>query len=130
MRRVVIVLSVLLALPVSGCAVLGRALTAIEVVSTVDDLAGTSRVPRDPTAVVTGTNGQGLRLNIAPGEGRITVLSDGSSVDVDCEVQGPLVTSRWRDSATWSRVRTADGLSGYLSNAYLDVDAPGEVPAC
>ena len=130
MRRAAIVVSVLLILPLPSCAVLGRALTAVEVVNTVSELAGPVEVPRDPTAVVTGTHGSGLRLNVQPGQGRLAVLPDDTSVDLLCQVQGPYVASRWHTSSTWSRVRTAPGLTGYVANAYLDVDAPGGVPAC
>lgn len=124
----------------SGCAVAARLLMAAEAIDTLHDLAEDFPVdPRPPvrtaaigpTAVVSGTHGDGLRLNARPGQDRLLTVPEGTSVAVLCDNTGPEVTGSARTSSTWTYVRTADGSTGFMSNAYLDVDPGGPtVPRC
>lgn len=124
----------------SGCAVAARALTTAEALSVLHDLAeglpDESPAPVSDRsglvlAVVTGTGGAGLRLNGSPGADRLTVLPDHTVVVVDCVAEGPTIDGPVARTPAWSHVTAPDGLTGYLSNGYLEID-PGSpaVPAC
>ena len=128
-------------LPASGCAVAVRALAVAEAVDTVRDLAAGPGGTAEPAAVgaggggavlavVRGTGGSGLRLNAEPGAGRLRVEPEGAAVVPLCQVQGPPAGRRGHESATWTRVRTADGAVGFMANAYLEFTAPSGVPEC
>jgi hypothetical protein len=122
----------LTAVPFTGCAVAARLATTAEAVSTIRDVLGAGRESREPApaaavevhAVVDHTHGSGLRLDLRPGSGRITVLADGSVVTVLCSTTGPGVDGPRGMTAQWSFVRTGDGHEGYMSEAFLapDVD--------
>jgi hypothetical protein len=132
-RRVVrsAVALMLAAAPFTGCAVAARLATTAEAVSTIRDVLGTGRESPEsaPTAavdvhaVVDHTHGSGLRLDARPGSGRITVLADGSVVTVLCSTTGPGVDGSRGTTVQWSFVRTGDGHEGYMSEAFLVLDA-------
>ncbi len=114
----------------SGCAFVVRALVAVEALDTAHGIFESARdeestplapVGTEVLATVVGTGGSGLRVNRVPGADRVGVLPDGSVVVVLCAAGGPQVTGRRGESSTWSHVRTADGTTGYMSDAYLDV---------
>lgn len=123
----------------SSCAVAARLLMAAEVIDTVNDLAEnytdnprpTARTSGAPTATVAGTRGDGLRLNARPGQGRMFTVPDGTSVAVLCDVLGPEITGWAGTTSTWTYARTSDGNTGFMSNAFLDIDLGGAtVPRC
>lgn len=132
-------LAAALAVSTSGCALAGRALTTAEVWTLVDDLTeeSTDRTPSvllaaedgTPRAVVTGTGGEGLRLNGRPGADRLDVLPDGALVTVECWADGPTVVGPMGTTSAWARVGAPGGATGYMSGAYLET-SPGPVPAC
>jgi hypothetical protein len=121
----------------SGCALAARALMAAEAIDTLHDLTQdfSTDQPTAPgattvaTAVITGTHGSGLKLEARPGAVRLLALPDGARVTVLCDVTGPMVRGSGGTSSTWSRVRTAEGRVGYMSNAYLDI-SPGTITGC
>lgn len=129
------------ALPLSGCAMALRVLSAAEGVAVVGQLLAPPTGPpamersvtesHDVHAVVGGTRGSGLRLNGRPGADRLSVLPDGTHVAVSCRTPGPHVNGPYASTSTWVDVRTSDGHSGYMSIAYLVLDAdPATVPSC
>ena len=137
----VLAVAVLIALPVSGCALAGRLLSAAGAASTVHDIleagagppapARTGSQSREVHAVVSGTGGSGLRLNRSPGEDRLGVLPEGTEVTVTCRAVGRPVTGPYGSTSTWSRVHTPDGRDGFMSDAYLVLDVePAAVPSC
>jgi hypothetical protein len=118
-----------------------RVLSAAEGVASVAQLldppAGLAGAERslsenhDVHAVVGGTRGSGLRLNGRPGADRLSVLPDGTRVAVSCQSPGPHVNGAYESTSTWVSVRTSDGRSGYMSIAYLVLDADtASVPPC
>lgn len=132
---------VLSVLPLSGCAAALRVMAAAEGVAAAGELldphGGPPSAERsaaenlDVRAVVGGTRGSGLRLNGRPGADRLAVLPDGTDVAVDCRTPGPHVDGPYASTSTWVGVRTWDGRSGFLSTAYLLLDADAAtVPPC
>lgn len=112
----------------SGCAVAARVLTAVELLEAMGEFAdrasdgtrGASSMHEQPIATVTGTGGEGLRLNDRPGGDRIDALPDGTLVDVLCRVDGPERNGPFGPTTEWLQVRVPDGRSGYMSSAFLD----------
>jgi hypothetical protein len=121
----------LAALPLTGCAVAARLATTAEAVSTIRDVLDAGRAAPAPAptaavevhAVVDHTHGSGLRLEARPGSGRRAVLPEGSVVTVLCSTPGPEVDGPRGRTVQWSFVRTGDGQDGYLSEAFLVLDA-------
>lgn len=119
----------------TGCAVALRLLTALEIASAVDDVVDAMPEGRSTShpllgpgqAMITGAGEDGLRLNRSPGSHRIDVFPDGSVVTVECRTSGPLIDGALGETAVWSQVRTSDGRTGFMSDAYLD-RGPGDVP--
>lgn len=128
-----LLVAVVLATSVSGCAMAWRGLT---IISALDDLAehdessivATTQQQGLVEAVVTGTGGEGLWLRGGPGVDPLIVVGDGTVVVVDCHTDGPTVANALGETSTWSHVTTPQGDTGYMSNGYLDVD-PG-APTC
>jgi hypothetical protein len=130
----------LLVLPVQGCALAGRLLTAAGTAASVVEMvepdaeagAATSAAAERRTAyaVVSGTGRSGLRLNRQPGVERLAVLPDGTRVEVLCRAVGRVVAGPYGPTPGWSSVRTPDGRTGYMSDAFLriDVDPDGVSP--
>ncbi|MCO1657835.1 SH3 domain-containing protein [Pseudonocardia humida] len=130
----------LLVLPVGGCAVAGRLLTAAGTAASVVEMvepgaeagAATSAAAERRTAhaVVSGTGRSGLRLNRVPGAERLAVLPDGTRVEVRCRAVGRVVGGPYGPTAAWSSVRTPDGRTGYMSEAFLrfEIDPDGVSP--
>lgn len=135
---VLLAAALVLLLPLSGCALAGRLLGTASAASVRDalDTDPERAVPattgaRVIHAVVNGTRGSGLRLNRDPGAGRIAVLPDGTVVTVLCHAVGRPVTGPYGSTSTWSYVTAPDGRNGYMSDAYLVLDAdPAAVPRC
>jgi hypothetical protein len=138
-RRVAVLLvsAALLAL-VPGCALAGRLLTVVDTVQTVHDLVGDfqEQPPAPPgstpmTATVTGTGGDGLRLNARPGADRRAVLPDGTVVAVLCRTDGPQRDGPFGPTSDWLWVRIPDGRLGYMAAGYLDIGTSATaVPSC
>lgn len=142
-RRVaaLLVCIAMVSLSLSGCAAAARVLTAADVVSRLNDIVA-SFPPSgavDPRlseaskarAVVSGTGGAGLRLERRPGSGRLSVWPDGSDLTIECAATGPRVSGPRGATSTWSRVTTADGDQGFMSDAYLEVtEGTDAVPPC
>lgn len=135
----VVLAGFLLVVSTSGCAVAARLLLAAEAIDTVHDITEdfpdnprpSAQTTSAPAATVSGTHGDGLRLNARPGHGRMFTIPDGTSVAVLCDVTGPEITGSAGTTSTWSYVRTSDGSTGFMSNAYLDINLGGTtVPRC
>ena len=142
-RRIValLVCMAMVSLSLSGCAAAARVLTAVDAVSRLHDIIASSPPssaagPRPSEtskahATVFGTRGAGLRLERRPGTGRLSVWPDGSDLTIECAAIGPRISGPGGATSTWSRVTTADGNQGFMSDAYLKItEGTGAVPPC
>lgn len=128
-------------LPASGCAAAARVLSVASTATTIADVVDAGSWSTAPTltgtggsavhATIRGTHGAGLRLNRSPGADRLGVLPDGAVVTVRCRATGREVTGPYGPSSGWDLVDAPGGTSGYMSEAYLALDAdPASVPPC
>jgi hypothetical protein len=125
----------LLLLPLSGCALAARAFATVEAIDMAQDLMSDRPVVRTGgstmLATITGTGGEGLRLNGRPGGDRLDVLPDRTTVTVRCRVDGPERDGPFGPTTAWLQVLDPDGRVGFMSGAYLELEIdPATVPSC